>query len=448
VTRLVLLFVLVPAIAVAQPTRETCSARPTSDDQRTTCGAFFLDEYNREPTAPGADEHLYNAGVMYAEAHALNAAIQSFTLLRKSFPRSKHGPHALGRIAKMYADVAMIDKAAAAFEEYAKIYAGEKDAYYAMSDAIYYRRALGDDEKAIEDTKYFLKTFGTKKPADAAAAAFALTAIYEKRQDREATLKHLRDYIRQFGAKGGRDRLVIAYAKIGELQWQQSCPVKPIDGQCVRVKRKGAPVCDGARNTVEWVKRDDRAVKEALAAFASAINTYESVAGRTGGDEAGARYYYARSLLARTDVEAEASPMPAAPRGAQLANWTSEQVTARGKLDTHYENVLNVKDVATSIVAAERIARLSDDVAAAIVATAVKPSECKALAEAAAPFRENAILRYAACLTMASEAAWFDDGARSCEAALMRLAPDERPPFRELVGRPSSSSPLVVVSGP
>jgi hypothetical protein len=78
----------------------------------------------------------------------------------------------------------------------------------------------------------------------------------------------------------------------------------------------------------------------------------------------------------------------------------------------------------------------------------VKPSECKALAEAAAPFRENAILRYAACLTMASEAAWFDDGARSCEAALMRLAPDERPPFRELVGRPSSSSPLVVVSGP
>lgn len=444
--RLLLLAVLVPTVAVAQPARDmatVCSGNPTGDDLA-ACGSYFLDAYNRAPAASDADGHLYNAGVMFAEAHAITGAIQSFTLLRRSFPRSKLASRALARIANLYAQVMMIDKAAEALEQFASTYAGERDAYAASSDAIYYRRALGDDDKVVQQTKYFVRTFGSKRPAEAAAATFALTAVYEKRGDHQATLAHLQDYIRQFGAKGGRDKLVIAYAKIGQLRWQQSCPVKSIDGECLRrAKRQGLPVCDGARISVERVKRDDRAVKEALAAFASAIRTYEADTAY----DAVARYY-ARALLARIDAEAESSPMPAAPRGAKLAAWTNDRVTAGGKLNAKYERLLGVKDVATEIVAASRIARLSDDVASAIVATATKPSECKALAEAAAPFRENAIRGYTVCLTKASEGGFFEEAARGCEAALTRLAPDQFPPLRELVGAAPNTATVLVVSGP
>ena len=161
-----------------------------------------------------------------------------------------------------------------------------------------------------------------------------------------------------------------------------------------------------------------------------------------------ARYYYARAMLLRSDADAESVPMPAAPRGANLAAWTREQVVARGKLHTRYESVFAAKDAATSIAAASRIGRLSDDLASAIVATATKPADCKALAETAAPFRENAIRAYAVCLAKASEVGFFEESARTCEAALARLAPDEFPPLREIVGPAPAAATVLAVSGP
>src|SRR6185503_19854797 len=94
--------------------------------------------------------------------------------------------------------------------------------------------------KAIEDTKYFIKTFASKKPADAANAFFSLTSVYEKQSDPDVVINHLPAYIRQYGDNGGVDRLVTAYAKIGEILWTQSCPVKTVYGSCVRVSRERA----------------------------------------------------------------------------------------------------------------------------------------------------------------------------------------------------------------
>src|SRR5690606_6333968 len=132
-------------------------------------------------------------------------------------------------------DIAFYDRAAEELEAYAKKYAGEKDAHDAMSDAVFYRKGIGDDAKAIEDTKYYIKTFGRKKPQEAANAAFSLTSIYEKQGNDDAVVKHLKDYIRTHGKKGGADKLVIAHAKIGQILFRQSCPVKEIDGACVKI---------------------------------------------------------------------------------------------------------------------------------------------------------------------------------------------------------------------
>ena len=147
-----------------------------------------------------------------------------FNLLKKYYPNSKITARATARLGKAYGDIAFYDRAAEKLEKYAKKYAGEKDAHDAMSDAVFYRKGIGDDAKAIEDTKYFIKTFGTKKPAEAANAAFSLTSIYEKQGDKDAVIKHLREYIHTFGGKGGADKLVIAHAKIGQILCEQSLP--------------------------------------------------------------------------------------------------------------------------------------------------------------------------------------------------------------------------------
>src|SRR4029078_10159500 len=119
-----------------------------------------------------------------------------------------------------------------------KGYAGEKDAYEAMSNAVFFRQGSGYESTAIEHTKYFIGTFDPKKPQEPANAMFSMTSIYEKQGDPDALIKHLREYIHRFAATGGADRLVIAYAKIGQVLWKQSCPVKEVGGSCVKIVRE------------------------------------------------------------------------------------------------------------------------------------------------------------------------------------------------------------------
>ena len=86
-----------------------------------------------------------------------------FNLLEKYYPNSKITARAIARLGKAYGDIAFYDRASEKLEQYAKKYAGEKDAYDAMSDAVFYRKGIGDDDKAIDDTKYFIKTFGSEE---------------------------------------------------------------------------------------------------------------------------------------------------------------------------------------------------------------------------------------------------------------------------------------------
>jgi len=263
------------------------------------CGQTYLDIYNRNPEAPDNDEVLYNAGVSFESGKSISAAILAYNLLERYYPNSKITARAVARLGKAYGDIAYYDKASDKYEQYAKKYAGEKDAYTAMSDAVFFRKGIGDDAKAIDDTKYFIKTFSQKKPQEAANAMFSLTGIYEKQGDGDAVIKHLREYLHQFGEKGGADRVVIAYSKIGQILWHQSCPVKEIDGSCIRISRERAisgkkvkkvnkkgvteqPLQCGPESKIKLtvVKRDEKKQKEALQAFAAAAASSTSAAAR------------------------------------------------------------------------------------------------------------------------------------------------------------------------
>jgi len=460
------------------------------------CGQAYLDIYNADPEGKQNDEVLYNSGVCFEEGRSIGAAIQAFNLLQKYYGSSKLTAKALARIGKAYGDIAFYDKASEKLEEYAKKYAGEKDAYDAMSDAVFYRKGIGDDAKAIENTKYFIKTFGTKKPQEAANASFSLTSVYEKQGDGDAVIKHLREYIRTYGGKGGDDRLVIAHAKIGQILWAQSCPVKQVDGSCVKIvrerainlkkKKKGKktgsdqPLQCGPDSKIKLtvVKRDERKLKEALAAFASAAKAFEKAGGKTGGDEGGARYYYGLAKVADADKDFEAyltlsfpqnlnfdpDPKKKAIKEKSLKrfnDWVEEKKKVGGSATKKYEGVLGIKDAANSITAAARLGQISQNFSDALF-TAQIPADvrtgefadekveafCDKMTEVAEPLEAASLNAYGVCLSKSTELGWFSEWSKMCERELGQIKPEDYPTASELRADPTLVAPVIAVEPP
>ncbi len=476
--------------------------------QYVQCGQAYLDIYNSNPEAADNDEVLYNAGVCFEEGRSIGVAIQMFNLLEKYYPNSKITARATARLGKAYGDIAFYDRASEKLEQYAKKYAGEKDAYDAMSDAVFYRKGIGDDAKAIEDTKYFVKTFGSKKPAEAAKAAFSLISIYEKQGDNDAVVKNLRDYIRQHGGKGGADLLVIAHAKIGQILFKESCPVKQIDGSCVKItreravvtkkaakKKKGkevyvAPLQCGPESKIKLVvvKRDERKLKEALKEFAAASKEFSKVSEKDEG-AAGARYYYAQGKFAEADVEFEKYLDIKFPANLNFGDGLPEHkkqndalsskskkrfdeflVTKTKGADTankKYEAVLAIKDSANSIAAAARLGQItqnySDQLFTAEIPKDVRQSQmidgydiaqdkvdayCDALTTAAEPLAEKSLTAYGVCLSKSTELGWFSEWSKLCERELGQIKPEDYPTASELRGDSDLTAPVIAIEPP
>jgi len=482
------------------------NAKDTKDyAQYVQCGQAYLDIYNTNPEAADNDEVLYNAGVCFEDGRSIGVAIQMYSLLKKYYPNSKITARATARLGKAFGDIAFYDRAADELEKYAAKYAGEKDAHDAMSDAVFYRKGIGDDAKAIEDTKYYVKTFGSKKPAEAANAAFSLTSIYEKQGNKDEVVKHLKEYIHTHGAKGGADKLVIAHAKIGQILFEQSCPVKLIDGACVKISRERAIVTkkvkkkkgkevyvaptkcaqDDSHINLTLVKRDDRKLREAMQEFAAAAKEFSKVSEKDD-NAAGAKYYFALGKMAEGDVEFEkfldikfptnlnfGDGLPehkkqnealASKSKKRFEEWLSTKSKAAEKVNGKYEAVLAVKDNANSIAAAARLGQVtqnfSDQLFTAEIPKDVRQpmiidgydvaqdkvdAYCDALTTAAEPLAEKSLTAYGVCLSKSTELGWFSEWSKLCERELGQLKPEEYPTASELRGDSNEVAPVIAV---
>ena len=456
------------------------------------CGQGYLDIYNQDPTAADNDVVLYNAGVCFQKGKSIGSSIRMFSLLQQYYPKSNLAKRALAALGKSFGDVAFYDRAADKLEEYAKKYAGEKDAYDAMSDAVFYRKGMGEDQKAIDDTKYFIKTFGHKKQADAANADFALTSIYEKNNDNDGVIKHLRDYLHDFGEKGGADRVVIAHTKIGMILWTESCPVKPVDGACVKItrqrataarhskRRKGAdiPTQCGPDSKIKLtvIKRDERKKREAMQEFQAAAHEFERKAGKTGGDEAGAKYYYAQAKFAVADDEYEKflniqfpTNLNFDPNHKAIAekskkrfnDWLANKKKESLKAATLYSKILDIKDAANSIAAAARLAQINQEFSDELFTAEIPPqvrtgpyaedavdAYCDALTTAADPLTQRSIDLYKTCLGKSTDLGWFSSWSKLCERELGQIKPEEFPTASELRGEPNEVAPVTATEPP
>jgi TolA-binding protein len=113
------------------------------------CGQAYLDLYNLDQTVPDADELIYNAAVCFEEGASVGVAITLHKQITKTWPRSKLVPRAQGRLGKLYERAGQLAQAADALEVYATRYAAEKDAPDALGEAVWLRKALGDDAKQL-----------------------------------------------------------------------------------------------------------------------------------------------------------------------------------------------------------------------------------------------------------------------------------------------------------
>lgn len=472
------------------------TAKETNDYSKfVACGEMYIDIFNRSPDAEGNDEVLYNAGVCFEQGKSIGAAIQMFELLSANYPKAKVTARAIARLGQNYAKIAWYREASEKLEEYAKKYAGEKDAYDAMNDAVFYRKGIGDDAKAIEDTNYFIKQFGSKKVDDAAGAFWSLTSIYEKQGDQDKVVAHLRAYIKRY-AKQGADKVVVAYAKIGEILWEQSCKVKSVNGSCVRVTRERAirdtsgkkkrkkkgndqPTQCGpeAKIKLTVVPRDEKLVKEAMKAFKSAQGTYEKAGGKTGGDDKAAKYYYARSKFFQAEVDYEQflsykfpanldfsqeNPSKAKKSLKRFEEWIANKAKSGEAARKKYEVLIfEIKDAANAIAGAARIGQIQQNFSDALF-TAEIPNDvrtgayadeavevyCDTLMEKAEPLEAKSLEAFGACLKVSTDLGWFSEWSKLCEKELGQIRPEEYPTASELRSSPDEVAPVTAVEPP
>ena len=361
-----------------------------------------------------------------------------------------------------------------------------------MNDAVIFRRGLGDDEAAIADTKFFIKKFGSGKQVAAAADAFfSLGSIHEKRGQLDDVVRHYRSYLATYGDQGGGDRVVVANARIGEILWQQSCPVKAVDGACIKITRERA-VGGRARKRARGdatrtqcgpetkikltvVKRDPRKVAAALEAFGRAIAEFERKGGVfPGGDAKTARHAYGLATFHRAEVEYErflALPFPngldfdpARPANKQASDAQARDLVRAEGRPGHVRRRRLRPPVQGHQGSGDRdhgrgaagpdLQTFSDTLYTAEVPAFIRPYDeavdlyCGRLEEIAAPYEARSLDGFGTCLTYASQAGWFSSWSKVCERELGQIKPEDFPTASELRAAPDTIATATDVERP
>ncbi len=137
------------------------------------------------------DEIVYNSARSFQAARLIAKAIKArMTLLNPTYKmeKSELAKKATYEIGGNYQAIAVYDKAAEWFEKYAKENPQAEKADAALSDAVLLRLGLGtpeDEALAISDAQTFRAKYGTSKPVQTAAIAFAIGAHYGEKEDWE-----------------------------------------------------------------------------------------------------------------------------------------------------------------------------------------------------------------------------------------------------------------------
>lgn len=437
------------------------------------CGKAYAEIYNRDTEAKDADEVLYDAAVCFEDGKSVGLALDMYKKLEDmgTDAREDVRGHAVGRLGLAYARIAQYQTAAKYFELFYAKYAGVKgdkevkDAKDALSDAVIYRKGSGDDDLAIKDTLLYVANRDAPK-ADKAEAFFNLYAVYEKQGDTDALIAHLRAYVAKYGSAGGAERLIQAYARLGQALWAASCPGALVDGSCIKVERETSRLrndhCEpGVKITV--IDRDARKAKDATAAFAKAIAAFDTIKTKDKVDDT-ARYWYAYARMYSLEPKFEAyldlafpanldfdhrHKAAAAKSMARFDGWYDAKQARAKELKLAYQDVVAIHDPQMMIAAAARVGQIAQNAADSLntaeIPKAIRPyaeavdTYCTALADKTTGLLDITLDAYGACLDTSTTIGWFSDWSRLCERELGNLEAGKYPKTTEKRATPDEA---------
>jgi tetratricopeptide (TPR) repeat protein len=463
------------------------------DGKHLACGLAYQEIYNTNPDGKGMDEVLYNAGVCFEDARSIGLAIQMYGALQQKFPKSNQAQKALVRMGNAYGAIAWYDRSAAAYEQYAKKYGGEKDAAGAMQNAVTYRKGIGDDKQAVADIEFFVKQYKSKKQKDAADALFGLAGIYEKQGAKEAEIKALERYLREMGSKGGRDRVVWAHARIGQIQWENSCKGKGVEGACVKVERERAVRKRGKRRRgtvlpdrcgeaskikLTVLERDRSLVGKAKGHFKQAISAFgKGVDSDDAARKAVAIYWYAAAKFYLAEEEYERFLAVEFPEKLdfdpnnkkksedskkRFVKWIADKKKMMGRVGGMYRDIADIKGGGANwaVAAAARVGQsfqnFADGLYTAEVPKDVRTGQfaedkwdayCDQLTTEAAPLEEESIKGYSFCLETTTALNWFNKWSKLCERELGQIRPQDFPTASEQYSDPDQVAAITDTQG-
>jgi tetratricopeptide (TPR) repeat protein len=204
------------------------------------CGISMWAAADAQPDSPKHAERLYNAGQCFTNARLIGMAVKVRNELIEKHPTDPLAQKALFQIASGYHQLAYYGEAAKNYEQFATKFPGEKEAPTALGNAYKFRVGLGEDANAIDDMHSFIKLYGARKPQEAADVFFQMGEVYEKSNKTAEHIKHLEEYLKQWGSKGSIEKQIFANFKLGEYYWKQSCPQDGVNGACLKIERVAA----------------------------------------------------------------------------------------------------------------------------------------------------------------------------------------------------------------
>lgn len=164
--------------------------------------------------------------------------------------------HALAELARGHEAVGRYADAADLAEQFAARYPDDMQTPDLLHDAYRMRVGLGQRDRALAVLDRLEAHYLRRDPEQAAQ-------IFWRRRDLLRTdhehREHALAYLKRHGKSGPRDLLIVASARVGQLQWQAACDKGSLNDLCISIQRPGGMISDeGPRDRARVLRDRDR----------------------------------------------------------------------------------------------------------------------------------------------------------------------------------------------
>lgn len=370
----------------------------------------FLTYARRFPKSKIVDKAYYNAAVNYDREKQMEKAIEARKGLIENVEGSDLAPKAFYQIARNLQALAIYSSASNVYEQFAASYPKREEATEALRLAAQFRLGLGELDKATEDLKQYIKRLGKKERKQAMEAYFELGRVLQERKQWARVVKHFQQFTKQF-KNVDAGYVIKAYTALGNA----------IMSQPKRYRNR----------------------KQALSAYQSAVNTYDSIPKSQVKDlplESRSAAAEALFKLVNNDFkQVRGMPFTKFPplRDAQkhvkkIQTNIVALLKEMERIKKRYEMVIGMNVEEWSLAALTQIGEMFNFGFTTLEQTTppkifdIDTADFfrQSMEEKAEPFRQKAIQAYKVCLEKAREVQWFNEWTDLSEQQIAKINPE------------------------